>query len=73
MARQGRGVSHSVDRHRRAEPPCYLRDPDGYLIEVGQATGLLEGIYAEAQIEEREAAAGVVLLWCACHRLPLRA
>jgi catechol 2,3-dioxygenase-like lactoylglutathione lyase family enzyme len=21
---------------------CYLRDPDGYLIEVGQATGILE-------------------------------
>jgi len=24
-----------------------MRDPDGYLIEVGQATGLLEGILAE--------------------------
>ena len=22
---------------------CYLRDPDGHLIEVGQATGILEG------------------------------
>jgi hypothetical protein len=22
---------------------CYLRDPDGYLTEVGQATGLLHG------------------------------
>ena len=22
---------------------CYLRDPDGDLIEVGQATGILEG------------------------------
>ena len=22
---------------------CYVRDPDGYLIEVGQATGILEG------------------------------
>ncbi len=31
---------------RRAELRCYLRDPDGYLIEVGQATGLLEGILA---------------------------
>lgn len=31
---------------RRAELPCYMRDPDGYLIEVGQATGLLEGILA---------------------------
>jgi hypothetical protein len=24
---------------RGAEIRCYLRDPDGYLIEVGQATG----------------------------------
>ena len=32
---------------RRAELRCYLRDPDGYLIEVGQATGMLEGILAE--------------------------
>lgn len=31
---------------RRAELRCYMRDPDGYLIEVGQATGLLEGILA---------------------------
>jgi hypothetical protein len=28
---------------RGAEIRCYLRDPDGYLIEVGQATGLLSG------------------------------
>ena len=27
---------------RGAEIRCYLRDPDGYLIEVGQATGALE-------------------------------
>ncbi len=32
---------------RRAELRCYMRDPDGYLIEVGEATGLLEGILAE--------------------------
>jgi predicted enzyme related to lactoylglutathione lyase len=32
---------------RKAELRCYMRDPDGYLIEVGQATGLLEGILAE--------------------------
>ena len=30
-----------------AELRCYLRDPDGYPIEVGQATGLLEGILAD--------------------------
>lgn len=32
---------------RGAELRCYMRDPDGYLIEVGQATGLLEGDLAE--------------------------
>jgi catechol 2,3-dioxygenase-like lactoylglutathione lyase family enzyme len=28
---------------RGAETRCYMRDPDGYLIEVGQSTGLLRG------------------------------
>jgi catechol 2,3-dioxygenase-like lactoylglutathione lyase family enzyme len=28
---------------RGSELRCYLRDPDGYLIEVGQSTGLLRG------------------------------
>lgn len=32
---------------RKAELRCYLRDPDGYLIEVGEATGLLEGRLAD--------------------------
>ncbi|MFC8384965.1 VOC family protein [Nocardia sp. NPDC057272] len=32
---------------RKAELRCYLRDPDGYLIEVGQATGMLKGIFAD--------------------------
>ncbi|MFB6554654.1 VOC family protein [Streptomyces sp. NPDC056405] len=32
---------------RKAELRCYLRDPDGYLIEVGQATGLLNGVLAD--------------------------
>jgi len=27
---------------RGGEIRCYMRDPDGYLIEVGQATGILE-------------------------------
>ncbi|MFD5033953.1 VOC family protein [Streptomyces sp. NPDC058405] len=31
---------------RIAEVRCYLRDPDGHLIEVGQSTGLLKGIFA---------------------------
>jgi len=32
---------------RKAEIRCYLRDPDGYLIEIGQASGMLRGIYAD--------------------------
>lgn len=32
---------------RKAELRCYLRDPHGYLIEVGQATSMLEGIFAD--------------------------
>src|SRR5919198_4172214 len=32
---------------RKAEVRCYMRDPDGYLIEVGEATGLLEGVLAD--------------------------
>ena len=34
-------VTPPIDRG--PEIRCYLRDPDGYLIEVGQATGLLRG------------------------------
>jgi len=37
---------------RGAEIRCYMRDPDGYLIEVGQATGLLEGRLAEIRPED---------------------
>ncbi|GAB3301460.1 VOC family protein [Parasphingorhabdus pacifica] len=32
---------------RKAELRCYVRDPDGYLIEVGQSTGLLAGVLAD--------------------------
>jgi hypothetical protein len=32
---------------RGAENRCYVRDPDGYVIEVGQATGLVAGGLAE--------------------------
>ena len=38
-------VTPPIDRG--AEIRCYMRDPDGYLIEVGQATGLLEGRLAK--------------------------
>jgi catechol 2,3-dioxygenase-like lactoylglutathione lyase family enzyme len=35
-----------------AEIRCYLRDPDGYLIEVGQATGVLHGHLAKKRPED---------------------
>src|SRR5262245_47739258 len=37
---------------RGAELRCYMRDPDGYLIEVGQATGMLEGRLAKRRPED---------------------
>ena len=38
----GRGAQFlTPPQDRGAEIRCYLRDPDGYLIEVGQATGIL--------------------------------
>nr|WP_323747413.1 VOC family protein [Catenulispora rubra] len=38
-------LTEPVDR--ASELRCYLRDPDGYLIEVGQSTGLLRGVLAD--------------------------
>ena len=46
------------------ETPCivrlanYMRDPDGDLIEVGQATGLVEGRLAEQAPAGREVGRG---------------
>ena len=37
---------------RKAEIRCYLRDPDGYLIEIGQSTGMLHGLYADRPAED---------------------
>jgi catechol 2,3-dioxygenase-like lactoylglutathione lyase family enzyme len=37
---------------RGAEIRCYIRDPDGYLIEVGQSTGLLRGELAKKRPED---------------------
>jgi catechol 2,3-dioxygenase-like lactoylglutathione lyase family enzyme len=37
---------------RGAETRCYIRDPDGYLIEVGQSTGLLHGELAKKRPED---------------------
>lgn len=43
-------VSPPIDRD--AEIRCYMRDPDGYLIEVGQATGVLHGQLAAKRPED---------------------
>jgi catechol 2,3-dioxygenase-like lactoylglutathione lyase family enzyme len=43
-------VTPPIDRG--AEIRCYMRDPDGYLIEVGQATGLREGRLAKKRPED---------------------
>jgi catechol 2,3-dioxygenase-like lactoylglutathione lyase family enzyme len=37
---------------RLAEIRCYMRDPDGYLIEVGQATGVLRGVLADKRPDD---------------------
>src|SRR5882724_6291909 len=43
-------VTPPIDRG--AEIRCYLRDPDGYLIEVGQSTGLMHGKLAAKRPED---------------------
>jgi catechol 2,3-dioxygenase-like lactoylglutathione lyase family enzyme len=43
-------VTPPIDRD--AEIRCYMRDPDGYLIEVGQATGMLTGHLAAKRPED---------------------
>jgi catechol 2,3-dioxygenase-like lactoylglutathione lyase family enzyme len=43
-------VTPPIDR--AAEIRCYMRDPDGYLIEVGQATGVLQGKLAAKRPED---------------------
>ena len=43
-------VTPPIDRS--AEIRCYMRDPDGYLIEVGQSTGLRTGKLAETRSED---------------------
>jgi catechol 2,3-dioxygenase-like lactoylglutathione lyase family enzyme len=40
-ARGAEFLTPPMDRGR--EIRCYLRDPDGHLIEIGQATGMLPG------------------------------
>ena len=43
-------VTPPIDRG--AEIRCYMRDPDGYIIEVGQSTGLLHGKLAKKRPED---------------------
>ncbi len=43
-------VTPPIDRG--SEIRCYMRDPDGYLIEVGQSTGLLHGQLAAKRPED---------------------
>jgi predicted enzyme related to lactoylglutathione lyase len=43
-------VTPPIDRG--AEIRCYMRDPDGYMIEVGQSTGLLAGRLAEKRPDD---------------------
>jgi catechol 2,3-dioxygenase-like lactoylglutathione lyase family enzyme len=43
-------VTPPIDRG--PEIRCYMRDPDGYMIEVGQFTGLLEGKMAKKRPED---------------------
>ena len=43
-------VTPPIDRG--AEIRCYMRDPDGYLIEVGQSTALLTGKLAKKRSED---------------------
>jgi catechol 2,3-dioxygenase-like lactoylglutathione lyase family enzyme len=49
-ARGATFVTPPIDRG--AEIRCYMRDPDGYLIEVGQSTGLLSGHLAAKRPED---------------------
>jgi catechol 2,3-dioxygenase-like lactoylglutathione lyase family enzyme len=43
-------VTPPIDRG--AEIRCYMRDPDGYMIEVGQATGVLHGELAKKRPDD---------------------
>ena len=53
--RSGRRRGRSLSRRRSTAERkirCYMRDPDGYLIEVGQSTGLLHGKLAAKRPED---------------------
>ena len=50
LAKGAEFVTPPIDRG--AEIRCYMRDPDGYLIEVGQSTGLVRGQLAAKRPED---------------------
>jgi lactoylglutathione lyase len=41
---KGEGLNSSEPKDHGLEIRCYMRDPDGYIIEVGQTTGGLKDI-----------------------------
>jgi catechol 2,3-dioxygenase-like lactoylglutathione lyase family enzyme len=43
-------ITEPIDRG--PEIRCYMRDPDGFLIEVGQSTGLMHGDLAKIRPED---------------------
>jgi catechol 2,3-dioxygenase-like lactoylglutathione lyase family enzyme len=43
-------ITEPIDRG--AEIRCFMRDPDGFLIEVGQSTGMLQGDLAKIRPED---------------------
>jgi hypothetical protein len=49
-AKGAKFVTPPIDRG--AEIRCYLRDADGYLIEVGQSTGLPHGKLPAKRLED---------------------
>ncbi|MFD3524966.1 VOC family protein [Streptomyces sp. NPDC058653] len=45
VAKGAEFLTEPIDR--KAEIRCYIKDPDGYLIEIGQATGMARGVFAD--------------------------
>lgn len=42
---RGKGAEFITEpKHHRYEIRCYMRDPDGYIIEVGQSTGIPDSL-----------------------------
>jgi len=39
-------MPHPTAQNTQSAHPAYVRDPDGHLIEIGEATGILDRIHA---------------------------